>query len=96
MSRFTVDIDQLTAASGNVRATMARIQQDGQGMHTQLQGLSQTWQGGAASAFQSVAEHWVVTQRRVEESMHELNRALGMAGQHYLDTEMSNQRMFAG
>lgn len=96
MSRFTVDIDQIGAASGNVRATMARIQQDVQGMHAQLQALSQTWQGSASASFQTVAEQWVVTQRRVEESMQQINRALDMAGQQYMDVESANQRLFAG
>ena len=96
MSRITVDVSQISAVTGHVRTTMGRIQADVIGMQTHLQGLSQTWQGGASSAFQSAAEQWVVTQRHVEESMQQINRALEMAGNQYLDVESANTRMFAG
>ena len=95
MSRFMVDIGQITAASANVRATAANIQGEVRSMQAQLQGLQQTWQGSASSAFQAVAENWHVTQTRVEESLQQINQALDLAGRQYEDVELANQKMFS-
>ncbi|HIY65435.1 MAG TPA: WXG100 family type VII secretion target [Candidatus Agrococcus pullicola] len=94
MSRFMVDIDQISAAANNVRATSGRITNEVQAMQAQLQGLQQTWQGGASNAFQSVAENWHVTQRRVDESLQQINQALEMAGAQYLEVETANHKLF--
>lgn len=96
MGRFVVDSDAIGGAQAMVHGTIARLQADVQAMHSQLQALQDSWQGGASSAFQSVVQDWRGTQARVEESLASINVALQSAGRQYADVEAANMRMFAG
>lgn len=94
MSRFIVDVGQISAASASVRSTAANIQGEVRTMQAQLQALQQSWQGSASNAFQALSENWHTTQARVEESLQQIHMALDIACRQYEDVELANQKMF--
>ena len=94
MTRYQVDSEAVFGATGAVRSTIGRIQSEVEAMHGQLTTLQGSWQGDAATAFQTLVADWRSTQVRVEESLGAINLALGQAGQQYADIEASNARLF--
>jgi len=94
MTRYSVDADAVLTAAQHSRATIDRIHSDVQTLNTQLNALSGSWSGPAASASVGVHESWRSTQSAVEASLHALTQALSEAGAHYREMEMANQRLF--
>lgn len=95
MTRFQVDSAAVLEATGQARATAARIASEAEGLHAQLGRLRDSWQGQAAEAFQGVVEQWRATQARLNDSLDSINRALEAAGSQYADVEQATARMFA-
>ena len=96
MANFQVDTDALVAKNSEVQGTIARLQSEVNTMQVGLQDLEQLWRGQAAANFQQLVAQWRATQARVEESLAEINHALSVATQQYVDAEVSNARMFLG
>lgn len=94
MTRYSVDSEAVLSAAQHARATIERIHSDVMTLNTQLNALSGSWSGPAATAFISVHESWRSTQSAVEANLHALSHALSQAGMHYRDMEMANQRLF--
>jgi WXG100 family type VII secretion target len=95
MTRYQVDSEAVAAATAQARAAMGRIQGEVSGLHAQLVDLQSSWTGAAAAAFQGVVGDWRATQQRVEESLGEINAALGRAAELYADVEQQNTALFA-
>ena len=96
MTRYQVDSEAVAAATAVVQAAIGRIQGEVSGLHGSLVNLQGSWTGSAAAAFQGVVADWTATQRRVEESLANINTALAHAGQTYAEIEFQNARLFAG
>ena len=94
MTRYQVDSDAVAAATGNVRATMGRIQSEVSGLLGQLVGLQGSWTGQASVGFQGVVTDWRATQQRVEESLASIGAALEQAARQYADVELANTQLF--
>ena len=95
MTRFTVDSDAVASAAAAITGTVARLQGEVTALHGQLEGLQGVWTGSAAVAFHGVVQQWRTTQTSVEEVLASIDRALRMAGQQYVETELANARLFA-
>ena len=94
MTRYTVDSDEVAAAASAITGTVSRLQGEVNALHGQLEALQSTWTGTAAVAFQGVVQQWRTTQANVEEVLASIDRALRVAGQQYLETEVANARLF--
>ena len=94
MTTFRVDSEQVLAANGNIQATISKLQQEVATLHSQLQGLSGSWQGVAANSFQELVGRWRTTATTVEQQLSEIGRALAMAAQQYSEIEQANLRLF--
>jgi early secretory antigenic target protein ESAT-6 len=94
MTRFTVDSDAVDSAAASISATVSRLQSDVTSLHGQLDALQGVWTGGAAIAFQGVVQQWRTTQTSVEQVLASIDRALRVAGQQYVETELANARLF--
>jgi early secretory antigenic target protein ESAT-6 len=94
MTRYTVDSDAVDAAAGAITATVSRLQSEVSSLHGQLEALQGVWTGGAAVAFQGVVQQWRTTQTSVEQVLASIDRALRVAGQQYVETELANARLF--
>ncbi len=95
MTRYQVDSDAILGATGAARASIGRLQGEVAALNGHLTALQGSWQGSAATAFQSLVGEWTATQQRVEQTLAALTEALGSAGQHYAEIEQANARLFA-
>ena len=95
MTRFQVDSEAVSTATGAARSSIGRISAEVATLHSQLTNLQSSWTGGAAAAFQSAVTDWNATQKRVEETLSSINTALTTAGTQYAETEAHNARLFA-
>jgi len=94
MSRFEVDSAQVQAASAKVSASTTAIRTEVAAMMRHLTELQGSWRGSAASAFAGVMKDWSTTQRRVEESLDQVTKALGTAAKSYAEAEQHASRLF--
>lgn len=95
MTRYTVDSDAVQSAAAHITGTVSRLQGEVSQLHGQLEALQGAWTGSAAIAFQGVVQQWRTTQAQVEQALASIDRALRVAGQQYLETELANARLFA-
>lgn len=93
--QYQVDSSQVIQASGTIQATAAQISQDVDRMMHHLLELQASWQGQAATSFQSVVADWRATQERVRVGLEEIQLALATAGRQYAEVESATAAMFA-
>ena len=93
-TRFQVDTERIAAASGDIQRISAEIDSQVAAMMARLTGLQDAWRGEAAARFQAVVTDWRGTQTMVRESLDQISRALGHAGQQYAAAEQQNAAMF--
>jgi WXG100 family type VII secretion target len=91
---FSVDSEQVLAATATARGTADRLEAEASAMLAQLTQLQGSWTGVAAAAFQDVIDQWRVTQRQVEASLAAITQALAAAGRQYADTEQAAAGLF--
>lgn len=94
MTHFSVDSDQVVAATAAINQTLAKVVADHDVLLSQLSALQSSWTGAAASSFQELAVRWRQTSATVENQLAEISAALSMAANQYAEIEMSNQRLF--
>jgi early secretory antigenic target protein ESAT-6 len=94
MTRYQVDVDAVSQASAQARATIDRLHQDVASLTQTLQTLSTTWTGAASAAFTDLYSSWHVTQNQLETQLADITSALAQAGQHYQDMESANVALF--
>ncbi|WP_309081239.1 WXG100 family type VII secretion target [Zhihengliuella sp.] len=94
MSTFAANTAEMRTKAAAVQATVERLRAEITSMTANLRELEGTWQGAAATNFQSVVADWHGTQVRVEESLASINGALARASQQYDDVESANARLF--
>ena len=95
MSLFHVDSDRVLATASSAQTRSDEIATSVDALMHDLASLADTWQGTAASSFQSAAEEWRGVQTSVHDSLRSINEALRMAGQQYQEVEAANTRMFS-
>lgn len=96
MSRFEVDVAQVTQAGTAVAASAQQIGTEVDRMMGHLLNLQTTWKGQASASFQHLVADWRTTQERVRSSLEEIQRALTLAGRNYAEAEAAAARMFTG
>lgn len=95
MSKFEVDSAQVQAASAKVSASTTAIRSEVAAMMRHLTELQGSWSGSAATAFAGIMKDWSATQRRVEDSLDQVTKALGTAAKSYADAEQHASRLFS-
>lgn len=94
MSIFATNTGDMAAKSMAVQSTIERVRAEVNAMTSSLQDLQGTWQGAAATNFQSVVADWRNTQVRVEESLNAIGTALNRASMQYEEAESANANLF--
>ena len=94
MTTYHVDAAQVSAATQTVQGTIGRIQAEVASLLGQLTGLQSSWSGHAATAPWNAVADWRATQLQVEQSLAQLNHALGIAATQYAEAEQANARLF--
>lgn len=95
MSYFEVDSERVISAAGMANKSVETLSTETDALMAHLNSLADSWKGGAAQNFQTVAKEWEGVQRRVHESLGKIRDALQTAGTQYSDVENSNMRMFS-
>jgi WXG100 family type VII secretion target len=93
-AQFTVDTEQIQAASGDIARISSEIDAQVTAMMARLTGLQGAWTGTASARFQSLVGEWQGTQRQVRSSLDAIGRVLAAAGVQYAETEAQTVRMF--
>jgi 6 kDa early secretory antigenic target len=94
MTRILVDSEEVLATNTVVQATIDKLQNDVNTLHTQLVSLQSSWQGQAATSFQELAGKWRTTAGLVQQQLGEIGQALTVAARQYSEIEAMNQRLF--
>jgi early secretory antigenic target protein ESAT-6 len=94
MTRYQVDVDAVSQASTQARATIDRLHQDVASLTHTLHTLSSIWTGAASAAFTDLYSAWHITQSTLETQLVDITTALAQAGQHYQDMEAANVALF--
>jgi WXG100 family type VII secretion target len=94
MTQIQVDSEQVLAANSQIQATIAKVQSEVDGLHSQLLRLEEVWRGSAASSFQELVARWKLTATTVDNQLGELGNALRLAASQYSEIEAANQRLF--
>ena len=87
MSKFGVDVSQVTSASTAVNISVTSIRTEVSTMMRNLTELQSTWTGAAAVAFSGVVAQWQVTQAQVEAGLDSITSALSRTAATYVDAE---------
>lgn len=95
MSKFGVDVSQVTSASATVSVSVTSIRTEVAAMMRHLQELQNTWTGSAALAFSGVVSQWQTTQGQVEAGLDAITAALARTATTYDDAETSASANFA-
>ncbi|MEI6590775.1 MAG: WXG100 family type VII secretion target [Actinomycetes bacterium] len=95
MTQFQVDSELVLVANSQVQATIGKLQNEIEMLHSQLTSLQDSWRGVAAESFQQLALRWRTTATAVEHQLAEIGVALSTAATHYAEAEFANQRLFA-
>ncbi len=94
MPQFHVNSDSMQSSSAAVNASAQTMRQAVQTMQANLNNLRNSWQGGAATQFDSVITQWNTAQKQVESSLDSIQRALSQASIVYSDAEAQASRLF--
>jgi WXG100 family type VII secretion target len=95
MTQFQVDSELVLVANSQVQATIGKLQNEIETLHSQLTSLQDSWRGVAAESFQQLALRWRTTATAVEHQLAEIGVALSTAATHYAEAEIANARLFA-
>jgi WXG100 family type VII secretion target len=83
MTQFQVDSELVLVANSQVQATIGKLQNEIEMLHSQLTSLQDSWRGVAAESFQQLALRWRTTASAVEHQLAEIGVALSTVATHY-------------
>ncbi len=95
MAFISVSADDLMAAAVEIQATASRIEADRQRLQTLIDGLGDSWQGSAASTFQSIYDKWNFQFSELVNTLAEFSRGLQAAGEAYSETLAAVSQAFS-
>ena len=94
MSKFGVDVSQVSNASVVVATKVSTIRAEVAAMQHHLTDLQATWTGSAALAFSGVIAQWQATQTQVEAGLDAITSALSRTASTYEDAETAARTNF--
>ena len=94
MSKFGVDVSQVSSASAVVATSVSTIRSEVAAMQRHLTDLQSTWTGSASLAFSGVVAQWQATQVQVESGLDAITSALSRTATTYEDAEAAARTNF--
>lgn len=95
MSKFGVDVSQVSNASMVVATSVSSIRSEVAAMQRHLADLQASWTGAAALAFSGVVAQWQATQIQVETGLDTITSALSRTATTYDDAETMARTNFS-
>src|SRR5699024_10098569 len=96
MSTFSVSTDSIASSSADVSRISEDVESTVAAMMSRLVSLQNEWTGSASGSFQDLVTEWRATQRQVKDSLDDIARVLGEAGETYASTESSVRSSMLG
>ena len=96
MSTFSVSTDSIASSSADVSRISEDVESTVAAMMSRLVSLQNEWTGSASGSFQDLVTEWRATQRQVKDSLDDIARVLGEAGDTYASTESSVRSSMLG
>ncbi len=87
MSSFSVSTESIATSSADVGRISEEVESTVAAMMSRLVALQSEWTGSASGSFQDLVTEWRATQRQVKDSLDDIARVLGEAGETYASTE---------
>ncbi len=94
MTRFTVDLDELTAVIEDMRSFETRLQGRLDELDDLVARLHTTWTGGAAQAQRSAHEEWKAGATEMHRALVEMREAARTAHANYSAAAEANAQMW--
>lgn len=94
-SKYTVDSDQIAQHGLDVGTIAGQIQTSMNLMDRKLTALQGTWTGAAAAQYAILHGDWQRAQKKMQDSLADIGRALGNASRAYASTEADVKATFA-
>jgi WXG100 family type VII secretion target len=95
-SSFGTSTDAMTAAANNVDQVSQEISSALTTLKNQIDPLASSWQGGAATAFNTLMAEWHQDANKLTAALSDISQALSASGKNYASTEESNHSAIAG
>lgn len=87
MSNFSVSTESIATSSADVARISEDVESTVGAMMSRLIALQNEWTGAASGSFQDLIADWRSTQNQVKETLDDIGRVLGDAGDTYATTE---------
>jgi WXG100 family type VII secretion target len=87
---FGTSTDAMTAAANHVDQVSQEISSALTTLKNQIDPLAGSWQGGAASAFNTLMLQWHEDANKLTAALSDISQALSASGKNYAETETSN------
>lgn len=94
-SSFGTSTDEMTAAANQVDQVSQEISQALNSLKSQIDPLASSWQGGAATAFNTLMAQWHDDANKLTAALSDISQALSSSGKNYAETETSNHSAIA-
>jgi WXG100 family type VII secretion target len=93
-SNFRAELATMQVAAQHVRDVNAQIQSQLSSLLARLDPLMGTWQGSAATSFQTLKERWHQDATQLNAALHAIGDGLAKAQSGYTATEEASQQSF--
>lgn len=87
---FNTSTDAMTSAANQVDQVSQEISSALNTLKNQIEPLAGSWQGGAASAFNSLMTQWHDDANKLTAALSDISQALNSSGKNYAATEEAN------
>lgn len=94
-SNFRAELATMQAAAQHVRDVNAQIQSQLSSLLARLDPLMGTWQGSAATSFQTLKERWHQDATQLNSALHSIGDGLARSQSGYAATEEGTQQNFS-
>ena len=95
-SLFRTELPTMGVASGHVFEVNEQIQTQLTALMNRLEPLLGSWQGDAATSFQTLKEQWNTNAKELNLALRGIGEALVVNTNNYAQTETDNQQSFTG
>ncbi|MFC0265440.1 WXG100 family type VII secretion target [Alloscardovia macacae] len=95
MPQYHVNSEEIQQASIAVYHSIDQMRTAVQAMYTNLTALEGSWQGSAATQFESVIQQWRTSQHAMESTLQNIQQALSQAAAVYADAEVQASQLFS-
>ena len=92
-SSYNTELSQIQQASQHVTDVSQQIQSQLSQLYNNIEPLTSTWQGGAASSFQQLHAQWQQDAAKINQVLQQISEGLLVNYNQYSNAESDNSQM---